>query len=50
MIAILMMSIRQTPHWLEQVKQKAEDQQLPLEEMIKRDAVWIYDNQIAGKD
>lgn len=50
MIAILMMSIRQTPHWLDQVKQKAEDQQLPLEEMIRRDAVWIYENQVAGKD
>jgi len=50
MIAILMMSIRQTPNWLDQVKQKAEDQQLPLDEMIRRDAVWIYENQIAGKD
>lgn len=50
MIAILMMSIRQTPQWLDQVKQKAEDQQLPLEEMIRKDAIWIYENQIAGKD
>lgn len=50
MITILMMSIRQTPEWLENIKLKAEDQQIPLEEMIRRDAVWIYENQIAGKD
>jgi len=46
MISILMMSIRQSPEWLEKVKEKAQAQNIPLSEMIKMDATWIYENQI----
>lgn len=49
MIPILMMSIRQSPDWLEKVKEKAEAQNIPLNEMIKMDASWIYENQIKKK-
>ena len=45
MIAILMMNIRQSPEWLEKVKEKAVAQDIPLDEMIKMDATWIYENQ-----
>ncbi|MBU1368725.1 MAG: hypothetical protein KKC86_04415 [Bacteroidetes bacterium] len=46
MIPILMMSIRQTPEWLARVKEKAISQNVPLNEMIRRDASWIFENQI----
>lgn len=49
MIPILMMSIRQSPEWLEKVKEKAETQNIPLDEMIRRDASWIFDNQFKNK-
>ncbi len=45
MIPILMMSIRQSPEWLAKVKEKAEAQAIPLNEMIEMDAAWIYENQ-----
>lgn len=49
MIPILMMSIRQSPEWLKKVKEKAEAQNFPLNEMIKMDATWIFENQIKEK-
>ncbi|MBZ0243662.1 MAG: hypothetical protein K8F24_10640, partial [Bacteroidales bacterium] len=49
MIPILMMSIRQSPEWLEKVREKAVAQNIPLNEMIRMDATWIYENQIKKK-
>lgn len=49
MIPILMMSIRHTPEWLEKVKAKAEEKGLPLDEMIRLDATWIYENDFVPK-
>ncbi|HMM12648.1 MAG TPA: hypothetical protein PKE03_11195 [Bacteroidales bacterium] len=43
-IAITMMAIRNTPHWLAEVEKKAHERKLPLETLIRLDAEWIVDN------
>ena len=47
-ITIIMMSIRSTPDWLAKVEAKANERNIPLDEMIRRDAEWIY-NEKFGK-
>lgn len=37
-------SIKNTPDWLEKVKQKAIQKNIPLDSMILLDAIWITDN------
>lgn len=43
-LSILMMSIRHTPEWLEKVKTKAIERNIPLDQMIRMDAEWILDH------
>ncbi len=43
-LSILMMSIRHTPEWLEKVKSKAAERNIPIDEMIRMDAEWILDH------
>jgi hypothetical protein len=37
--------IRNSPEWLNQVKKKAEDNKVPLDTMIRKDATWMVDDQ-----
>lgn len=41
--------IRNNPGWFEEVKKKAKDWGMDLDEVIHRDAVWMYDNENATK-
>ncbi len=50
LLPILMMSIRQTPDWLAKVQKKAEEKNIPLDEMIRRDAEWIYNEKYGKKN
>lgn len=43
-LSILMMSIRHTPEWLEKVKAKATERNIPIDEMIRMDAEWILEH------
>jgi hypothetical protein len=36
--------IRNSPHWMETVRQKAQQQNIPLDTMLLLDAVWMTDN------
>lgn len=40
----IVQNIRNTPEWLNNVKQKAKSKGISLEEMIRLDAIWIYEN------
>jgi hypothetical protein len=44
LISILMMSIRGTPEWFDAVKEKAAERNIPLDEMVRMDAEWIYND------
>jgi hypothetical protein len=39
-------AILRTPHWLEQVKQKAAKKGISLDEMIREDAIYIYNRKL----
>ena len=41
--------IRNSPEWFEQIKQKAKDNNKSLEEMMKTDANWLYEQETAKK-
>lgn len=43
-IQILMMSIRGTPDWYASIVEKAEQEGVDIEVMLRRDAEWIYEN------
>ncbi len=40
--------IRRNPEWLAAVQNKAMEQNIALEEMIRRDAIWMYEHDILG--
>ncbi len=44
MIPMLMMTIRNTPDWYATVAAKAAKQNIPVDEMLRMDAVWIYES------
>ncbi len=44
MITIYMMSIRGTPEWFESVQKKAAERGIPVDEMVRMDAEWIYND------
>ncbi|NOU46063.1 MAG: hypothetical protein HOO86_03265 [Bacteroidales bacterium] len=48
-ITFLMMGIRNTPEWLAKVKAKAIERKIPLDEMIRLDAEWIYNEKYGNK-
>lgn len=50
LLSILMMSIRQSPDWLAKVQKKAETKNIPLDEMIRMDAEWIYNEKYGKKN
>jgi hypothetical protein len=47
-ILMLSMSIESTPEWYEKVKEKAAQNQISVEEMIRLDAEWIYNQKFGG--
>jgi len=49
LITIFMMSIRGTPEWFEAVRKKAKERGIPVDEMVRMDAEWIYNDKY-GKD
>ncbi len=44
-IRLIMMSIRSTPDWYAKVVEKAEINNIPVEEMLRRDAEWMVDHE-----
>lgn len=42
------LTIKNDPEWYEQVLRKAHDNALSTEEMLRRDAVWMYEHDILG--
>lgn len=48
-ITLLMMSIKNTPEWLAKVKAKAIERNIPLDEMIRLDAEWMYNEKYGNK-
>lgn len=43
-IRFVMQSIYGTPEWLEDVKKKAQEKNIPLDSMVLLDAIWVVDN------
>lgn len=44
LITILMMGIRGTPDWYAKVKEKAIERNIPLDQMVRMDAEWLYND------
>jgi len=39
-----MMGIRGTPDWYAKVKEKAIERNIPLDQMVRMDAEWLYND------
>ncbi len=45
----IILTIKSTPSWLDQIKEKAKEKNISLEEMIKEDALYVYKTEILSK-
>jgi hypothetical protein len=49
LVTIIMMSIRSTPDWLAKVEAKAKANNISVDEMIRKDAEWIYNEKYGNQ-
>ena len=49
LVTIIMMSIRSTPDWLAKVEAKASEKNISVDEMIRMDAEWIYNEKYGNQ-